>query len=804
MSLAEVRGHKQSAFTRLRSTLSRHIALNDIPNVKLYIDKLKVAFAMYEAAHEDLLNSIKDDLFAYDEQGECFVQTEELYVKSLKSASVCIDAESTSTTSAISQLMNMPRVEIKSFDGSAASYLTFMAVFDEIVGNVNITDQAKLTRLLQYTTGDARNAIDCCALIGGVHGYVEARRILKERFGDSYIISTALINKLKQNTDVRTPSALRTLADELNSAKIVLKSLKMYSELDNQHHIKEIGSRLSSHLWDSWRDRVFSIKRKHARYATFDEFVDYVSEKADEANDPVYGLTRNANPQGRNHTPVAPKNTTSLNSVTSGDVQNKSCVICDDQHPVFLCKDFKSMSIPDRKDAVNKFKLCVNCLKSGHTVTECYRPSFCRHPNCSSKHNILLHENVVVGNTIDDTVCNDVCMPIVPAVISNTEVYCLLDTGSTSTFISNRLASKLNLDVTVSHLIIKTLNNSISKDANTVNFTIASADHEFTVDMKNVHVVESIPTKKYAIDVNRYPHLREIDPISSFNHEVDLLIGQDYACCFVPLDVLKGQQDEPYAVKTPLGYVIHGANSDNQCYNSTVSHSISTLMTACCTGKLSDECDMKMPHGNTPDKRHGPEPMVDMSTLVDKYSIMLPHIPTNSDPSEDKHASLEYSLNVDPHIQRAVYNLSYTHVDNVQHFIDSNDDVARVTHASDEHVNRNNQIQMSRFTAADIFLCSNVILIYIFILYMLRNYTDQIVSTSDCQGLGVAWDTHNDYFYLHLCIADVLVISTRRFSSIICYSIASCMFRLLIRNSRDTIFKDLNCTDDLNHVHVGS
>ena len=27
---------------------------------------------------------------------------------------------------------------------------------------------------------------------------------------------------------------------------------------------------------------------------------------------------------------------------------------------------------------------------------------------------------------------------------------------------------------------------------------------------------------------------------------------------------------------------------------------------------------------------------------------------------------------------------------------------------------------------------------------------------------------------------------------------------LLIRNSRDTIFKDLNCTDDLNHVHVAS
>ena len=48
--------------------------------------------------------------------------------------------------------MNVPRVEIKLFDGTAASYMTFMAVLDEVVGNVNITGQAKLTRLLQYTT----------------------------------------------------------------------------------------------------------------------------------------------------------------------------------------------------------------------------------------------------------------------------------------------------------------------------------------------------------------------------------------------------------------------------------------------------------------------------------------------------------------------------------------------------------------------------------------------------------------------------------------------------------------------------
>ena len=181
MSSVKVQDHKLSAFTRLRSTLSRHIALKDIPNVKLYIDKLKVAFAMYEAAHENLLESIEDDQPAYDKEGEYFVQTEGLFVKSLDSARTCLDATAISTGDAISQLLNVPKVEIRSFDGTPASYLMFTAVFDEVVGNVNISCQAKLTRLLQYTTGAARDAIDCCSLIGGSKGYDEARRILSER-----------------------------------------------------------------------------------------------------------------------------------------------------------------------------------------------------------------------------------------------------------------------------------------------------------------------------------------------------------------------------------------------------------------------------------------------------------------------------------------------------------------------------------------------------------------------------------------------------------------------------------------------
>ena len=157
--------------------------------------------------------------------------------------------------------MNIPKVEIMCCDGSPSDYMSFVTVFDESVGKANIDGQAKLTRLLQYTTGSARSAIDCCVLIGGSKGYDEARTILEERFGDPYVITTTLLEKLTVNKEVRSPAALRSLADELNSARIILQAKSMYTELNNQHHIKAIGSRLSTLLWSKWKDRVFQIKR---------------------------------------------------------------------------------------------------------------------------------------------------------------------------------------------------------------------------------------------------------------------------------------------------------------------------------------------------------------------------------------------------------------------------------------------------------------------------------------------------------------------------------------------------------------
>ena len=154
----------------------------------------------------------------------------------------------------------------------------------------------------------------------------------------------------------------------------------------------------------------------------------------------------------------------------------------------------------------------------------------------------------------------------------------MLDTGSTSTFISDKLATQLDLNVTASHVNLKTLNSSTSKDTDVVNVSVDSLDHKFHIDMKNVYVVHSIPTKPFYIDVDSYSHLKDIDVTTSVDHDVNLLIGQeDYASCFVPLDVRKGRHDEPYAVRTPLGYIVNGTNNNYGYQDTTVLHPISAF-----------------------------------------------------------------------------------------------------------------------------------------------------------------------------------------------------------------------------------
>ena len=215
------------------------------------------------------------------------------------------------------------------------------------------------------------------------------------------------------------------------------------------------------------------------------------------------------------------------------------------------------------------------CLRPSHTVPQCKYKRFCNISDCTTKHNGIVH--VMINNSL--------------------KVRCLLDTGSTSSFVTKNLVSKLGIPRSQGKLNIMTLNRSVAEESHIVNFDIESMDHNYCVNMTNIFVVDHIPGKAYNLDVTQYPHLYNIDVIDDFDDRIDLLIGQDYADCFQPLELLKGNKNEPYAVRTPLGYVVYGPNSQHVASNCVVSNLVSNLVSCVVSNLVShtpERCEQVM------------------------------------------------------------------------------------------------------------------------------------------------------------------------------------------------------------------
>ena len=190
---------------------------------------------------------LEDDHGKQSTEALKFVDVERLYTLSVKNTKSFLssDIPVNDYATMMCKLMNVPKVELRVFNGDSCDYLSFMSIFDETVDKAPLSGQEKLSRLLGYTRDKARVAIDHCSLIGGDRGYEEAKKILQERFGDQYIIASNIIQSLQTGKNVYSAEDLRFLSDQLHDAALMMKNQNTYSELDNQHNIKKICSRLS-------------------------------------------------------------------------------------------------------------------------------------------------------------------------------------------------------------------------------------------------------------------------------------------------------------------------------------------------------------------------------------------------------------------------------------------------------------------------------------------------------------------------------------------------------------------------------
>ena len=359
------RGNKKGVVTRYAKNLVRYVVEEDIEAVKATIDKMRNAFKEFESFHERYHISL-DDPKEIEASDEYFYQAEQEYVESLKDAKDWVNGYNrlngpqtqdrdrySHVVSDVYSMVNLPKVELEPFDGNLLTYHNFIATFSEVVDKVVKDDRIKLTRLLQSTTGKAKEAIKSCILIPGDAGYHQACKILRQRFGNEHLITEHTIQSLRQEKPIRSTEDLLRLADELVNCEMTLKQMDRLAEIDSQSCILEVVKRLQLHHQSRWKRQALEMKREYDRYPRFTDFVKFISKEAEEAADPVYGKIgqrtcadfKSRSPSGSTQV----KSMSFASNVSHQFVQRTypPCMLCSGGHKLLFCAKFKDMKVDE-------------------------------------------------------------------------------------------------------------------------------------------------------------------------------------------------------------------------------------------------------------------------------------------------------------------------------------------------------------------------------------------------------------------------------------------------------------------------
>lgn len=398
-------------------------------------------------------------------------------------------SQSGESTIMLKQNSILPKVGIHPFDGNPVNWYSFYDTFKSLVHeNEDLPAVQKFHYLKNSLRGEVASII--ASLSASAENYLVAWDLLQKRCNKPRELIQAHLKLLFELPEITkdTPTNLRKLAESAQVHVNALKVLKQPTDTWDAILIYLLLKKLDKKTRRYWERTL-----ENDELPTFQEFIDFILKQARGEDDTDRSsfyqegqVIRGKNPK-RGHAYVA----------TNNKVQN--CSICHEAHFAFSCPRFLQMSVSERLAAARKGRLCLNCLKGGHSATNCTW-SNCR--KCNRNHNTLLHINFtkqnnltapaavdsasqassdpeIVKTTLIARADSEVLLGTAQIIILdkyNTPHNCrvLLDGGSQSNYITERLVNILQLDKQRINISTAGLSNLVTHAKYCVNSTIRS------------------------------------------------------------------------------------------------------------------------------------------------------------------------------------------------------------------------------------------------------------------------------------------------------------------------------------------
>ena len=138
----------------------------------------------------------------------------------------------------------------------------------------------RLYYLLQYTSSQVQDLVQSCLAMPEHKGYVEARKLLAERYGQPFKIATAYVVRVINSQPICAEDgpALQRSSILLTSYSNTLKEIGYSNCLKNPESLKKIVDRLPYPLRLKWHELVDSITQREARDLKLKDITDFDQE----------------------------------------------------------------------------------------------------------------------------------------------------------------------------------------------------------------------------------------------------------------------------------------------------------------------------------------------------------------------------------------------------------------------------------------------------------------------------------------------------------------------------------------------
>ena len=516
------------------------------------------------------------------------------------------------------QEQGAPDADLDVFDGNPLEYKFFMRSFEDVVERKIIEPRGRLTRLIKFTTGEAKELIKGCIHKDPKDGYIFAKQLLEKRFGDHHRILAEYRKQLREWKPLKSGdgAAYRKFYSFLLKCSCLVDG-RLWSALDSTDNLRTILSKLPGATRDRWNRKVLHIRTK-LREPDLNDLISFVDNENVLVNDPLY--SRDAlndivvnNPSQDSKYPGKIKTYNVNHHVTT-------CACCGKNHELDVCNTFNNKDLRDRIKIIMKSRLCFGCFSKSHIIKDCRYRKTCH--KCNEKHPTSIHgftpkkledrgkglksgttnrrktdstnenpDNKILDVKKDDQKIEStkidetkkiysaaswsrekvISICVVPVLIRREDdvqevlTHALLDSCSQGTFISDELLQNLNIEGVPTEITVKTLNGEQTDKSKLVTGLMVKSKLNSTwLKLPKTYSRQQISSSEEEVatfdKIKRWSYLNQLKDELCKNSDVKigLLIGANCPAALEPQDVIKSQHNGPYAYKTKLGWCIVG------------------------------------------------------------------------------------------------------------------------------------------------------------------------------------------------------------------------------------------------------